>query len=164
VKGLELELTFAATDKLLLQSNIGLLDTQFTDTSHPKVHLDTEFAQAPEYTFSFGVQHDASLRGGGAFISRLDASYVSEYWRSETPDLRPDFNGVPHGMDAGDFWMVNARLTFQPANRNFALSLWGTNLLDEYNISSGFMHGIWQFDFGTVDRPREVGLDMRMFF
>jgi hypothetical protein len=60
--------------------------------------------------------------------------------------------------------MVNARLTYQPSRGNYELSLYGTNLLDEYNINSGFMHGIWQFDFGTVDRPREVGIKMSAFF
>ncbi len=65
--------------------------------------------------------------------------------------------------EAGDFWTVNARLTYQPAAATTS-SRSGTNLLDEYNINSGFMHGIWQFDFGAVDRPREVGIKMRMFF
>jgi iron complex outermembrane receptor protein len=164
VQGVEVELTFAATDKLLLQSNIGILDTKYTDTNHPKVHLNTEFAQAPDETINLGLQYDADMRSGGTFITRFDATYFGEYWRSETPDLRQDFYGVPRSAEAGDVWMVNARLTYRPARGNYELSLFGTNLLDEYNINSGFMHGIWQFDFGTVDRPREVGIKMSAFF
>ena len=66
--------------------------------------------------------------------------------------------------EAGDYWLTNARLVFTPAEGNYELSLFGTNLTNEYNINSGFLHNIWQFDFGTVDRPREVGVAMRMFF
>jgi iron complex outermembrane receptor protein len=164
VDGLEIELNFAATDNILLTSNIGLLDTGYTETSHPKVTPGTEFAQAPDYTLSLGFQHDASLSNGGMFTTRLDATYLDSYWRSETPDLRQVWYIPGRPMDAGDFWLLNARLSFQPPNGNYQLSLFGTNLLDEYNINSGFMHGIWQFDFGTVDRPREVGLTMQMFF
>jgi outer membrane receptor protein involved in Fe transport len=61
-------------------------------------------------------------------------------------------------------WMFNGRLAYQPAEGNYELSLYGTNLTNEYLLNSGFLHNIWQFDFATVDRPREVGVMMRVFF
>ena len=33
-----------------------------------------------------------------------------------------------------------------------------------YNYNSGFMHYVWQFDFATVDRPREFGVQIKAKF
>ena len=101
---------------------------------------------------------------GGNLTTRFDASYTGEYWRSATPSLRQNAYGVPRNPETGDVWMFNGRLAFQPADANYELSLYGTNLTNEYLLNSGFLHNIWQFDFATVDRPREVGVSLRMNF
>ena len=162
--GWEFELSYAATDRLLIQSNVGFLDTKYTDSRSPAVTLNTEFSRAPEETYNFGIQYDADTRNGGSLLTRFDASYTGAFWRSDTPSLRQNAYGVPRDYEAGDYWLMNARLVYTPPDRNYQLSLFGTNLTDEYNINSGFLHNIWQFDFGTVDRPREVGVGMRLFF
>ena len=77
---------------------------------------------------------------------------------------RQNAYGVPRDYEAGDYWLFNARLVYTPPDRDLELSLFGTNLTDEYSINSGFLHNIWQFDFATVDRPREVGVGLRMSF
>jgi iron complex outermembrane receptor protein len=163
-KGIELELNYAATDNLLLDANLGWLDTRYTDSRSPAVTLNTEFSRAPDNTYNFGLQYAAHLGSGATLTPRLDASYTGPYWRSSTPSLRQNAYGVPRDFEAGDYWLVNARLGFTPANGNYELSLFGLNLTDEYNLNSGFLHNIWQFDFGTVDRPREFGVSLKMFF
>jgi iron complex outermembrane receptor protein len=162
--GLELELSYAATDNLLLNANLGWLDTKYTDSQSPAVTLDTEFSRAPDNTYNLGLQYDSHLGNGGTFVTRFDASYTGAYWRSSTPSLRQNAYGVPRDYEAGDYWLLNTRFTYTPANGNYEVSLFGLNLTDEYNINSGFLHNIWQFDFGTVDRPREVGVGMKMYF
>jgi iron complex outermembrane receptor protein len=162
--GWEFELSFAATQKLLFQSNIGLLDTKYTDSRSPAVSLNTEFSRAPDETYNLGIQYDEDLANGGSLLTRFDASYTGAFWRSDTPSLRQNAYGVARGYEAGDYWLLNARLVYTPPAGNYELSLFGTNLTNEYSINSGFLHNIWQFDFGTVDRPREVGVGMRMFF
>ena len=42
--------------------------------------------------------------------------------------------------------------------------MWGNNLNNAYNINSGFMDSIWQFDFAGVDSPREAGVTLKMRF
>jgi hypothetical protein len=59
--------------------------------------------------------------------------------------------------------LFNARFVYTPPSDKYQLSVFGTNLTNEYSINSGFLHNIWQFDFGTVDRPREVGVGLKMF-
>lgn len=162
--GIEIELSYAATDNLLLNANLGFLDTKYTDSTSPVVTADTEFSRAPDETYNLGFQYDLPLQNGGTLTWRGDASYTGAYWRSDTPTLRQNAYGVPRDYEAGDYWLLNGRLAYTPPTGRYELAVYGTNLTDEYHINSGFLHNIWQFDFGTVDRPREVGLTMRMFF
>jgi iron complex outermembrane receptor protein len=170
-QGAEFELTFAATDNLLFNVNLGLLDTNYTDiyldNTAAYVAGETEFSQAPDKTYNVGIQHNASLRNGGMFVTRFDYSYVSQYWRSPDPTLRLAFNpSIPPGFsdETGDFGTFNMRLAYTPADEQFELALFGTNLTDEYMLNSGFFHGIWGYDFATVGRPRELGASLTFRF
>jgi iron complex outermembrane receptor protein len=162
--GVEIELSYAVTDNFLFQTNIGILDTKYTDSISPAVTLNTEFSRAPTETYNLGFQYDAEMRNGGSLVTRFDASYTGAYWRSDTPSLRRNAYGVPHDYEAGDYWLLNARMAYTPPDGRYQVTLYGTNLTNDYHLNSGFLHNIWQFDFATVDRPREVGVGMKMFF
>lgn len=163
--GLELELSYAPTDALLLGANIGFLDTEFTAID-PGTSLtrSSEFARAPERTYSLSAQYAWKLGGGAKLVARLQSNYWDSYWRASTIELRQDFRGLRSNPEAGDLWMHNARLTFTPADARYEIALWGNNLTNEYNLNSGFIHGLWQFNFATVDRPREYGLQLTARF
>ena len=61
---------------------------------------------------------------------------------------------MPDGYEeSGDWGILNARVSYEPADANWQAAIFGTNLTDEYNINSGFFHGIWGYDFATVARP-----------
>ena len=98
-------------------------------------------------------------------MTRLDYNYQGQFWRSE-PFLRVSaYQAVPDAFEeSGDVGTVNARLTYRPAAGNWNVSLFGTNLTDEYAINSGFFHGIWGYDFATVARPREAGVALNFQF
>jgi iron complex outermembrane recepter protein len=163
-EGVELELIFAATDNLRLSANLGWLDTAYTETNTPAVTLNTEFSAAPDNTYNFGIEHNANLSGGASFTTRFDATYTGPYWRSPTPSLRQNAYGVPRSYESGDYWRYNMQLAYQPSDGRYQVTLYGTNLTNEYQLNSGFLHNIWQFDFATVDRPRELGVSVRMNF
>jgi hypothetical protein len=55
-------------------------------------------------------------------------------------------------------------VVYIPADANYEVSFWGNNLNNAYNINSGFMDSIWQFDFAGVDAPREAGVTLKMRF
>jgi iron complex outermembrane receptor protein len=162
--GIEFELSFAASDSVLLQANLGWLDTKYTSTRSPAVTLATEFSAAPENTYNFGVEHTGMLRGGGMLVTRFDAVYTGAYWRSPVPSLRRNAYGVANDYESGDYWRFNAQMAFTPPDSRYQVTVYGTNLTNEYELNSGFLHNIWQFDFATVDRPREVGVGLRMNF
>ena len=101
----------------------------------------------------------------------MDYSYVSQYWRAADPTLRVAWyagngTGIPSGFsdESGDFGKFNARMTYAPAGGQWDLAVFGTNLTDEYQLNSGFFHGIWGYDFATVGRPREAGTSLTFHF
>jgi hypothetical protein len=72
---------------------------------------------------------------------------------------------VPGGIDeSGDWGTINARLTYEPADGNYSVSVFGTNITDEYMLNSGFFHGIWGYNFATVSRPAEYGASLTVRF
>jgi iron complex outermembrane recepter protein len=165
--GFEFEFTIAPTEALLFNVNLGLLDTQYVGitTPVPGLTLNTEFSQAPETTGSVGLQHTARLDNGGSFISRLDYNFSDQFWRSQIPNFRTEYYGLPASFDeGGDYGLVNARLTYAPATADWEFAVFGTNLTNEYYLNSGFFHSLWDIDFATVGRPREAGVSLRVFF
>jgi iron complex outermembrane receptor protein len=170
-EGIEFELTFLPTESLMINVNLGLLDTAYTEiapgtmTGHLPLNSGTEFQQAPDTTYSVGFQHTASLSSGASFTSRLDYNYQGQFWRSE-PFLRVSgYSAVPDTFEeSGDAGFLNLRFTYEPADANWQASIFGTNLTNEYMLNSGFFHGIWGYDFATVARPREAGAALTFRF
>lgn len=164
-EGIEIELTWVPTDRLILHANIGFLDTSYASIK-PGAPLpkDSAFARAPEKTYMFSAQYEWDNILGGSLMARIQSNYWDEYWRASTLELRQDFQGLQAKTPAGDIWNHNARMTWIPNDGNYEITFWANNLTDEYNYNSGFMHGIWQFDFATVDRPREYGIMFKTSF
>jgi iron complex outermembrane receptor protein len=164
-EGLEFELTYLPTDRLTLTANLGFLDTKYTSIN-PGAPLpqDSEFARAPETTYMLSAEYEFDNVFGGSLMTRVQANYWDSYWRASTLELRQNFQGLISESPAGDLWMTNARAVWTPRDGDYSITLWGNNLTNEYNFNSGFMHGVWQFDFATVDRPREFGLSIDASF
>jgi len=167
-RGGEIEMTIVPTEKLLFNVNLGNLDTAYTNIVQGALFLSTssEFQGAPKHTGSLGFQYNASLNKGAQLITRVDYLYQSQFWRSLT-FLRTSFwsaggTVIPANFDeSGSKGITNMRLTYEPAgNANWNLAFFGTNLTNQQLINSGFFHGIWAFDFATVGRPREFGVQM----
>lgn len=167
-EGVELELTVVPTDNLMFNVNVGSLDTAYTQIAPGTLFISTstEFQQAPESTYNVGMQYNATLSNGGSLTTRVDYSYTDQFWRSLSFLRMSSYSPpIPASYDeSGDLGTVNARVTYQPPNQDWSLSVFGTNLTDEYLLNSGFFHGIWGYDFATVARPREAGVTFNFFF
>jgi iron complex outermembrane recepter protein len=170
-KGVEIELTFAPTDNLLINLGIGSLDTAYTKvktgtaSGQIPINASTEFEDAPSSTYSIGLTHTANLKSGATFTTRVDYNYQGQFWRS-VPFLRTSaYAVVPAGSDeSGDWGVMNLRFSYAPSGKNWTASFFGTNITNEYMINSGFFHGIWGYDFATVGRPREAGASLTYRF
>jgi iron complex outermembrane receptor protein len=166
-KGVEIELTVAPNEHFLFNFNLGLLDTQYVGitTPVPGLTLNTEFSQAPRTTGNIGIQHTARLHDGATFTTRFDFSYSSQFWRSQIPNFRTEYYGLPSSFDeGGDYGLVNLRLAYAPTKASWEVAVFGTNLTNEYYLNSGFFHSLWDIDFATVGRPREAGVELKVRF
>jgi len=162
-KGIEVELTYLATERLLLGLNLGTADTKYFNIQPgAQITENTEFGGSPDRTTDAYVQYAWNLGQGGMLSARFAANYWGRYWRSNIPSFREDAYGG--NTQSGDFWTTSARLVYTPSGANYEVSLWGNNLNNAYNINSGFMDSIWQFDFAGVDAPREAGVTLKMRF
>jgi outer membrane receptor protein involved in Fe transport len=162
-KGLETEITFAATDDLTLIANLGWLDTEYTNIKPgAQITTATEFGGAPDRSANLTAQYDFGMAGGATLTTRLTANYTGLFWRSPIPSFREDAYGG--NTRSGDIWRWNARMIYAPRDGNYELSAFVNNITEEYYINSGFMDSIWQFDFSGVDAPREFGVSLNMRF
>ena len=163
-QGVELETTWIATDALTLNANLGFLKTKYLSSQSSALPVDSDFARAPSKTLNFGAQYKWAGVFGGDLTARWQSNYWGSYWRASTLELRQNFQGLQNEAEAGDQWIHNANLTWAPDEGKYEVSAWINNITDTYNYNSGFMHGIWQFDFSTVDRPREFGVTFKAKF
>lgn len=164
-EGIEFELTYLFNEDLTLNANLGFLDTAYVSIN-PGAPLskNSAFARAPDKTYMFSAEYEWGTVFGGQLMTRVQSNYWGPYWRASTLELRQDFQGLQTKPEAGDNWVHNARAVWTPNDGDYQLAFWINNIGDSYNYNSGFMHGIWQFDFATVDRPREFGVTLKASF
>ena len=163
-QGVELETTWLPTDALTLNANLGFLKTKYISSQSAALPVDSDFARAPSKTLNFGAAYKWTGVFGGDLTARVESNYWGSYWRASTLELRQDPGPMQSEAEAGDNWIHNANLTWAPEGGKYEVSAWINNITDTYNYNSGFMHGIWQFDFSTVDRPREYGVTFKAKF
>ena len=158
--GLELETIFQASANFRVNFSVGILDTTYTelldDPANP-LAFGVEFAQAPELTYTLGLQYDQDLSNGGSLTWRGDYGYVDDYFRSADDEVQS------RGKNEG-YGVLNARVNYSPPTDNWVFSLFGTNLTEERWINGGFFSETIRFDVATVSRPREVGASFSFFF
>jgi outer membrane receptor protein involved in Fe transport len=42
------------------------------------------------------------------------------------------------GLQSGDYWRLNAQMAYSPPDTRYTITVYGTNLTDEYELNSGF--------------------------
>ena len=121
--GMELELNWLATGKLMLFANLGLLKTEFDE------YIDADGndlsgrdqAQAPEYQYAVGGHYDI----GAGFFLRMDVEGRDSAYFSDRHDLKsPSYD------------LLNARAGY--ANERWSIAVWARNLTDEDYYVRGF--------------------------
>jgi iron complex outermembrane receptor protein len=134
--GYEAELTVTPVDNLLLNFSLGYNHYENNDLNPlSTTYVNPDFLAQPELNSSFGVQYEFQLGGGGTLTPRLDAFYQSE--RDTGPaNARPGVQDVTANTCPRQcipaYTTFNARLTYQPADASWRLSLGGTNVTDKF--------------------------------
>jgi iron complex outermembrane recepter protein len=167
--GLEAEVVYLPTERWELDFGLGLLDTEYVDIGDPLpngtgLQPGIPFAYAPEKSYSLAVRYRLPLARGGSLLFAGDYGWMDEYQRTpgnETQPKNPDGSNKPEPA----YGILNARIVYQMPNRDWRLAFFGTNLTNEWYVNGGgdnrFITG---FGFGTIGRPREVGVGVNFAF
>jgi len=133
--GLEFDGTVLVTDNFMLQGNFAILDSEMKDTLDPTGTGDDlsgmRPAGAPEWTYSLIGEYTLNLSGGSNILFRADFRGRSNVFNQTSSRLTvPPLRLRPEIHDWG------ARVTWTNSNSNLAISLWGKNLAEDWDISN----------------------------
>jgi iron complex outermembrane recepter protein len=173
-QGFEMDLTWAATERLELNANYDYLDTEITDYTLVPGETAADdrkgqpLSRAAEGSYNLGAQYTLPLNSAGEVLFRLDYSYVGEREVTAIVAATPVAQALIDqniGDLEGDYENVNARMTYMNADGDWRVSLWGQNLTDEeylYHIDDGAA-GIGSASARRAS-PRFYGLDVGYSF
>jgi iron complex outermembrane receptor protein len=170
--GWELEVVLAPARVERWQFNVGLgiIDTAYRDAgffdpvSGSGTSPSAPFAYAPDLSATLGFQYERPLAGGANLTVAGNYGWRDEYVRDAAHQrILIDANG--NYIQEPAYGIFNARLMYEPADANWQLTVWGTNLGDEQYVNGGFdARQVWGYDFATIGRPREVGASLNVRF
>jgi outer membrane receptor protein involved in Fe transport len=165
--GLEIDLSYLPGDRWQLELGLGLLDSEYVDVGVPPANGSglqpgTPFAYAPDTSVSLSARYRWPLAGGAELALIGNYGWMDEYYRARAADQQSKNDDGSHKPEPA-YGILNANVVFQPAGRNWQLSVFGTNLTDERYVNGGVV-AVMALDYGTLGRPREVGIGMQFTF
>ena len=157
VEGLEVDLLWAVNNRLALNFSAGWLNTGFTDVGDTTtITVGSSFSLAPELSYSVGVSYDWPITSSGSTVTfRTDYGWLDDHYTIN--DIRLQKLQESYGLLSG-------KVSYRPGNSFWDVSLFGTNLTDEWYQVSGFSATLSGIDQGIVARPREFGITVGITF
>jgi iron complex outermembrane receptor protein len=168
-RGLEAEVFYLLGERWELDASLGLLDTEYLDIGDPPANgtglqQGIPLAYAPETSYSLGVRYRLPLTTGAEVLFVGNYGWMDEYQRAAENQFQtknPDGSNNPEPA----YGVLNARVAYRAANARWELSLFGTNLTNEWYVNGGINGGTLPihagYDLATIGRPREVGIGLR---
>ena len=181
--GTELELTFIPTANMTVGSAIGYVKAEYESFDNGQCTIEQVFTKyyiedgaqfgspgtesnckqdlankpldnAPEWTISSYLQYDFDLGDQLLGIVRLEHSFIDDYYLDQ--DL--DENLVNDEVN-----LVNLRLTLSNTSRDWDVTVWGRNMLDEEYYSWGLDIPTLGGFAGIVAPQAAYGVTLRWF-
>ncbi len=142
ISGAELELSYAPTDALLLDAQIGYLDAEYGEFEDARFvafggsRAFQEPAFSPDWTARFGAAYEFDLASAGTL--RLAGSARFRSRMALAVDNTPVNSNVEiEGLFQDDYWLYDASLLWTEASGIFSVGLYGRNLSDEVYRTDG---------------------------
>jgi len=162
--GVEVGLQAAPDKHWLFNFDLGTLHTHYTEIAAgaaSEIHLDSKFGQAPRLQYSLGAQYTTEVYKGYQIAARVDDNFTSGYNRSYVPgDQSTTY--THDSWEQHGFALLAGRLTLISPDGKWQLAAFGTNLLNKIYLTGGFFSPLLQIDDGTIGRPREFGLNLKV--
>ncbi len=165
IAGVELDVTYAASDNVTLNLGVGYMDTSFDEfldvnpiTGEYGDQSDiTDLPNTPELSVNGGVNYTLAADIGD-FVFTATASY-----RSETQI----FPYAVEALDEDEYTIVNAGVSFYHTDGNWSASLQGRNLLNTEARIAGYNFattGLEETIIGYYNDPSTVSLTVKYEF
>ncbi|MAT91646.1 MAG: hypothetical protein CME59_03520 [Halioglobus sp.] len=164
--GFEVDATFPITENLVAIATVGYTDAEYDsvqdDLNEDGVvdgkDEDLDLPRAPEWTYSFGLNHDLELGSWGYMSSRVNYAYRDE---SMFTDSNLGYILEQEILDAG--------LDFYSNDGHWVFSIYGRNLLDEVKHGGDTQlpdefstTGVaWGGTFSPLAKGRHYGVEVR---
>lgn len=167
-EGWEFDMTWLPTDQLRLNLGLGIIDTNYLERGFfdgiNGIGPRSRFAYAPDNSASLGIQYDMPMSNGGHVMLIGQYGWMDKYTRDAANQRTPvDANG--NYIFEPAYGIFNARVVYEPSNRDWNFEVWGRNLTDEQYINGGFdTRTVWGYDFTVIGRSREVGIGIGFEF
>ncbi|MBB6521835.1 TonB-dependent receptor [Pseudoteredinibacter isoporae] len=181
-KGLEMDMTFRASEALTLGMSSSILDAEFTEDTYLQgilvIKKGQDMLRAPRFSAVFNADYVWNLTNN--FSLRLTANYIHngrQRIANDVPETLTAASGNALAFSEADlqsnsYNLLNAKLTLQPADDNWSLSLWGTNLGDEafrdddhVSISNAALRALGTASTSySRNEPRMFGVDFTYHF
>ncbi len=154
--GMEAELLAAPSERWHFDFGLGVLHTRYTHVGGAlTITSDSPFANAPKRSYSVGVQNDRNFRNGARLTTRLDYGWVDDYVTMAEEAFQ---------VTQKSFGLLSAQVSYRFHRDRYRLTLFGTNLTDEYYFDSAVSDPGFGYTTATLGRPREIGLTFRVSF
>lgn len=139
-QGLEIELSWALTPNLVVESNYSYLETEYTKwtllsfESPDSDRTGQSLSSMPKHKLNLAALYTADLQAG-ILSWRLDYNFTDKKEYRIDKLITPDGSGI-YTIDS--FNVINTRLSFTPSDSPWTVAGWVKNLTDEkYLWSAG---------------------------
>jgi iron complex outermembrane receptor protein len=170
VKGFEAELTAFPVQGLAIDASLSYLDFHYIASSlnplaayptNPGGVLPDDPSAAPKWKFNAGAQYKIDLGDAGSLTPRVDVNYQDKQYTGPTVIAGTRIrNFIPA------YTLMNARLTWQNADKDLDVSLEATNVTDKYYLLTIFDLRATGAGFrkGRPGTPREWAISVKKKF
>jgi iron complex outermembrane recepter protein len=168
IDGGELEVTYAATPRLLIDASVGYLDSGFDSITPPPpfgsvaptatATLDSRLPFTPEWSGHMGVSYAFGLRNGWSLTPRVDASYIAEQFFDASNSIEI--------AQTGGVTLWNASVAMESPDSRWRIALNGTNLGDKLYPVAGTSSLTTSAGYAEIlyARPRSISLSVALNF
>lgn len=158
--GAEAELDVRPFDGFSINASASYVDFKFTEVNPASnIEQTNRVPFVSKYKFAIGAQYEIPAFTG-TIIPRIDFDYRSSF--TTEPRIFSDLTGLVAGRG-----LFNARVSYQPDDKVWEISVAATNLLDKFYYATKFDGAVESnggHAAGLVGRPRELSLTVKRNF
>ncbi|MBD2859449.1 TonB-dependent receptor [Spongiibacter sp. KMU-158] len=171
IMGFEAEVWWAATDDLVVQLGVGIIESEYTelelrnietlDDNNDTVDLTgNELISAPPLNVSLSFDYDIYKNDYGYLSVNANANFQDDQWFSAYNDA------AGHEFIRQDaYWIYNARMSWYANDETWSAAVWVKNLTEEeYDTYAINLQASFGFDYYSQGAPRTWGAEVTYNF